>query len=73
VEFTAQVYVRQKYAHNESNPLAATFKFPLDLFGAVCGFEVVLDGKVIVAQVKKREEATGNFLKISEILSLILL
>ncbi len=58
VEFTAQVTVRQKYLHTNPTPLEATFKFPLDLFGALCGFEVVLDGKTIVAHVKRREEAT---------------
>ncbi len=57
VDFIAQVVVSQKYIHHEANSLEATFKFPLDLFGALCGFEVVLDGKTIIAQVRKREEA----------------
>jgi hypothetical protein len=57
LEFSARVTVKQKYCHHEEEPLGAIFKFPLDLFGALCGFEVVVDGKQITAQVKKREEA----------------
>lgn len=57
VDFIAEVIVTHKYMHHEANALEATFKFPLDLFGALCGFEVVLDGNRIVAEVRKREEA----------------
>src|SRR5688572_24687362 len=57
IDYIAEVTVSQTYRHNEAEAIEATFKFPLDLFGALCGFEVVLDGKQIIAQVKKREEA----------------
>lgn len=57
IDFTAEITVSQTYVHTEKEAIEATFKFPLDLLGALCGFEVVLDGKRIHAQVKRREEA----------------
>jgi hypothetical protein len=64
-DFTAEVEVSQTYVHHEKNAIEATFKFPLDIFGALCGFEVVVDGKQYIAQVKSREE--GRHLSAEEV------
>lgn len=56
MDFIAEVTVSQRYSHNEQEPVEAIFKFPLDLFGALSGFEVILDGGKIVAEVQKRQK-----------------
>ena len=56
VDFTGEVVVRQKYCNKEQNSVDAIFKFPLELFGALSGFEIVVGGKHIVAEVKNRAE-----------------
>ena len=39
------------------HPIEATYVFPLDEGAAVCGFEAVIDGTLVVGEVKEREEA----------------
>eukprot|EP01116_Phalansterium_solitarium_P018026 TRINITY_DN4612_c0_g1_i2.p1 TRINITY_DN4612_c0_g1~~TRINITY_DN4612_c0_g1_i2.p1 ORF type:complete len:1839 (+),score=606.15 TRINITY_DN4612_c0_g1_i2:180-5696(+) len=55
INFCAEITIVQKYIPGDRSE--ATYKFPLDLFGALCGFEITLNGKKIAAEVKRREEA----------------
>jgi Ca-activated chloride channel family protein len=55
--FCARVAVTQRYVNKEPSPIEATYVFPLDEGAAVCGFEAVIDGTLVVGEVKEREEA----------------
>ena len=53
----ARVTVTQRYVNNESVPIEAVYVFPLDEASAVCGFEAIVDGTLVVGEVKERDEA----------------
>ena len=53
----ARVAVTQRYVNRESTPIEATYVFPLDEGAAVCGFEAIIDGTLVVGEVKERDEA----------------
>jgi Ca-activated chloride channel family protein len=55
--FCARVSVIQRYVNRESAPIEAVYVFPLDEGAAVCGFEAIIDGTLVVGEVKEREEA----------------
>jgi Ca-activated chloride channel family protein len=55
--FCARVVVTQRYVNHESNPIEAVYVFPLDEGAAVCGFEAIIDGTLVVGEVKEREQA----------------
>ena len=55
--FFARVVLAQRYVNRESKPIEAVYVFPLDEGAAVCGFEAVVDGKVVVGEVRERDEA----------------
>jgi len=55
--FCARVTVTQRYVNSESKPIEAVYVFPLDEGAAVCGFEAVIDGTLVVGEVKEREAA----------------
>jgi hypothetical protein len=55
--FCARVSVAQRYVNREANPIEAVYVFPLDEGAAVCGFEAIIDGTLVVGEVKEREEA----------------
>src|SRR4051812_20655993 len=55
--FCARVAVSQRYVNRESHPIEAVYVFPLDEGAAVCGFEAVIDGTLVVGEVKEREDA----------------
>jgi hypothetical protein len=55
--FCARVTVTQRYVNRESTPIEATYVFPLDESAAVCGFEAIVDGTLVIGEVKEREEA----------------
>jgi Ca-activated chloride channel family protein len=55
--FCARVAVSQRYVNRESQPIEAVYVFPLDEGAAVCGFEAVIDGTLVVGEVKEREDA----------------
>jgi Ca-activated chloride channel homolog len=55
--FCARVAVTQCYVNRESEPIEAVYVFPLDEGAAVCGFEAIIDGTLVVGEVKEREEA----------------
>src|SRR5262249_4791275 len=52
-----RVTVTQRYVNRESKPIEAVYVFPLDEGAAVCGFEAVIDGTLVVGEVKEREAA----------------
>ena len=53
----ARVVVTQRYVNTESKPIEAVYLFPLDEGAAVCGFEAIVDGTLVVGEVKEREDA----------------
>ena len=57
VDMIAQVSVVQYYCNNTHNTIECKYVFPLDSFSAVCGFEAEINGKIIVGNVKEKEEA----------------
>ncbi|HQP88031.1 MAG TPA: VIT domain-containing protein [Thermoanaerobaculia bacterium] len=55
--FAARVTLSQRYRNDGETPLEATYVFPLDETAAVCGFEALVDGRVIAGKVLEREKA----------------
>ena len=53
----ARVTVGQRYVNTEATPIEAVYVFPLDEGSAVCGFEAIVDGTLVVGEVKERDEA----------------
>ncbi|HVD91613.1 MAG TPA: VIT domain-containing protein [Vicinamibacterales bacterium] len=53
----ARVVITQRYVNRESTPIEAVYVFPLDEGSAVCGFEAIVDGTLVVGEVKERETA----------------
>jgi vault protein inter-alpha-trypsin-like protein len=53
----APVTVGQRYINTEPAPIEAVYVFPLDGGSAVCGFEAIVDGTLVVGEVKERDEA----------------
>ncbi|XP_048586493.1 von Willebrand factor A domain-containing protein 5A-like isoform X2 [Nematostella vectensis] len=59
--YTAQVAAVLGYKNEGSNPIEAVYIFPLDEQAAVCGFQATIDGRTIVAEIKEKEEARGDY------------
>src|SRR5262245_44870246 len=59
--FCARVAVTQRYVNHESDPIEAVYLFPLDEGAAVHGFEAIVDGTLVVGEVKEREEAFERY------------
>jgi Ca-activated chloride channel homolog len=53
----ARVVVAQRFVNVETTPIEATYVFPLDESAAICGFEAIVDGTLVIGEVKDREEA----------------
>lgn len=53
----ARVAVAHRYVNTEKTPLECVYVFPLDDGAAVCGFEAVVDGTLVVGEVQEREKA----------------
>ncbi len=53
----ARVSVSQRYVNHESVPIEAVYLFPLDEGAAVCGFEALIDGTLVIGEVKERDDA----------------
>ena len=53
----ARVTVSQRYVNTEAAPIEAVYVFPLDERSAVSGFEAIVDGTLVVGEVKERDEA----------------
>ena len=56
-----RVSVAHRYRNTESTPIEAVYLFPLDEGAAVCGFEAIVDGTVIVGEVQERERAFDDY------------
>jgi hypothetical protein len=57
----ARVVITQRYVNREDTPIEAVYLFPLDEGAAVCGFEALVDGTLVVGEVKEREEAFAAY------------
>ena len=53
----ARVTIAQRYVNRESAPIEAVYVFPLDERSAVCGFEALIDGTLVVGEIRTRDEA----------------
>jgi Ca-activated chloride channel family protein len=60
-DYGARVVVSQRYRNDESQPIEAVYKFPLDEGAAVCGFEATIDGRHVVGRVEEREKAFADY------------
>ncbi|KAL5010401.1 hypothetical protein ScPMuIL_012706 [Solemya velum] len=61
VDLAAEVTVFQTYRNDSSESLEAKFVFPLDDMAAVSGFEIYINGKHIVGEVKEKEKAHKEY------------
>ena len=59
--FCARVTVTQRYVNRETQPIEAVYVFPLDEGAAVCGFQALIDGTLVVGEVKEREDAFKQY------------
>lgn len=57
----ARVVITQRYVNREATPIEAVYLFPLDDGAGVCGFEAVIDGTLVVGEVKEREAAFRTY------------
>src|SRR3982751_6735525 len=57
----ARVTVTQHYVNREATPIEAVYVFPLDEAAAVCGFEAIVDGTLVVGEVMDRDEAFDRY------------
>ena len=60
-DYGAWVVLIQRYRNDESQPIEAVYKFPLDEAAAVCGFEATIDGRRVVGVVEEREKAFEKY------------
>lgn len=59
--FCARVAVAHRYVNREATPIEAVYVFPLNEGAAVCGFEAVVDGTLVVGEVQEREKAFETY------------
>lgn len=59
--FCARVSVAHRYVNREPTPIEAVYVFPLDEGAAICGFEAVVDGTLVVGEVQEREKAFAAY------------
>ena len=57
----ARVAVAHRYVNREATPIEAVYVFPLDEGAAVCGFEAVVDGTLVVGEVQERDKAFETY------------
>ena len=55
--FYARVVVAHRYVNHEATPIEAVYMFPLEEGAAVCAFEAVVDGTLVVGEVHERDKA----------------
>jgi hypothetical protein len=55
--FYAKVVVAHRYVNREATPIEAVYVFPLDEGAAVCAFEALVDGTLVVGEVHERDKA----------------
>ena len=59
--FCARVAVAHRYVNREKTPIEAVYVFPLSEGAAVCGFEAVVDGTLVVGEVQERDQAFETY------------
>ncbi|MGE5813505.1 MAG: VIT domain-containing protein, partial [Acidobacteriota bacterium] len=59
--FCARVVVSQRYVNTDKTSIEAVYVFPLDEGAAVCGFEAVVDGTLVIGEVEEREKAFEKY------------
>lgn len=57
----ATVAVAHRYENREGKPVEAVYVFPLPEGAAVCGFEAIVDGTLVVGEVREREQAFEEY------------
>ena len=73
VDFIAQVSVIQEYVNQESCPIEVHYSYPVEESAAIVGFEAVIDGHEIIAEVKEKEKAKEDFdqaMRVSKIVTI---
>ncbi|HYN01874.1 MAG TPA: VIT domain-containing protein, partial [Vicinamibacteria bacterium] len=60
-DYGVRVVVIQRYRNDESQPIEAVYKFPLDEAAAVVGFDAVIDGRRVVGHVEEKEKAFAEY------------
>ena len=55
--FYSKVVIAQRYVNREPTPIEAVYVFPLDEGAAVCAFEAMVDGTLVVGEVHERDKA----------------
>ena len=60
-DFAAGLVVSQRFRNDEMQAIEAVYKFPLDEGSAVCGFEILIDGRRIEGRVEAREVAFAEY------------
>src|SRR4051794_20234894 len=53
----ARVVITERFVNRETKPIEAVYVFPLEEGAAVCGFQAIIDGTLVVGEVKEREQA----------------
>jgi len=59
--FHARVVVSHRFVNREPQAVEAVYVFPLDEGAAVCGFEAVIDGTLVIGEVLQREQAFERY------------
>ncbi len=57
----AKVAVAHRYENREDSPIEAVYVFPVDDGAAVCGFEAIVDGTLVVGEVRERDQAFEEY------------
>jgi Ca-activated chloride channel family protein len=60
-DYGVRVVVIQRYRNDESQPIEAVYRFPLDEAAAAVGFEAVIDGRRVVGHVEEKEKAFAEY------------
>jgi hypothetical protein len=60
-DYACRVVLTQRFRNDETQPLEAVYKFPLDEGAAVTGFEIEIDGERLVGRVEEREKAFETY------------
>ena len=61
VNLCTRVTVTQRFVNRETTPIEAVYLFPLDEGAAVCGFEALIDGTLVVGEAMEREAAFAKY------------
>ena len=74
VDFIAQVSVIQEYVNQESRPIEVHYSYPVEESATIVGFEAVIDGHEVIAEVKEKEKAKEDYdqaMRVSKIVIII--